>query len=237
MTTLDWVLGQATDKGADLSSRRPIEIPGVGRDDLAVWFQELGFTTGVEIGVKAGQYSDVLLKSNPHCRVWSIDPWLVREEYYDRRGQGLFDRYEAQARECLAKYGDRSTILKMKSSEALQHFERRSIDFAYIDGHHNLYNAVHDIHYWTQKVRPGGIIALHDYVRYRGTGVHVIEAVHAYTSAYQIEYWFALGRRDAPKGEHRDRHRTVIWVRPDMKPNMEDYDPTRGGQADLPCET
>jgi hypothetical protein len=206
----------------------------VGRDDLAEWFCKLGFTRGVEIGVKEGDYSEVLLAANPGLELFSVDQWLVREEYYDRRGQGLFDRYEAKARKVLGAYGNRSTILKMKSCDALEYFKRHSLDFVYIDGHHNLFNAVHDMHYWTHKVRPGGIVALHDYVRYRNTGVHVIEAVHAYTSAYRIHPWFVLGRKSAPRGEHRDRHRTCLWVRPAMEPNMEDYDPTKGGLAEMP---
>jgi hypothetical protein len=233
-TTLDWLLGKTIELGGDVSSRDPIEIPGVGRDDLALWFREWGFRKGVEIGVKEGDYSAVLLQTNPDLTLSSIDPWLVREEYYDRRGQRLFDKYEAKAREVLGRFGTRSAILKMKSSEAVPLFSRYSLDFAYIDGHHNLLNAVHDMHYWTHKVRPGGIIALHDYVRYRNTGVHVVEAVHAYTSAYRIHPWFVLGRKSAPPGEHRDRHRTCLWVRPHMEPNMEDYDPTRGGLAEMP---
>lgn len=225
---------KAAELGADLDSRCPIEIPNCGRDDLAQWFQELGFRRGVEIGVKAGQYSEILLRAIPDGEVWSVDPWLVREEYYDRRGQGVFDKYEADARKRLGQYGDRSTIMKMKSSEALSHFNRRSLDYVYVDGHHNLFNAIHDLHYWSHKIHPGGIIAAHDYVRYRGTGVHVIEAVHAYTSAYQIDTWFVLGRKNKVPGEIRDRHRTVFWVRPHMEPNMEDYDPTKGGLAEMP---
>lgn len=228
MTTLDWLLGKATEKGADLN-HRPIEIPDVGRDDLAQWFREWGFARGVEIGVKAGQYSEVLCKANPEGHVWSVDPWLVREEYHDRRGQKVFDEYERQARERLGPLN--CTILKMKSSEAIEHFEPKSLDYAYIDGHHNLYNAIHDIHFWTQRVAPGGIIALHDYVHYRGTGVHVIEAVQAYTTAYRIHPWFVLGTKEKVAGKVRDRHRTCLWVRPEWTTDEGSYDPTHGGQV------
>jgi hypothetical protein len=232
--TLEFLLEKAEENGADTPKLRryATEIPNVGRDDLAAWFAELGFRRGVEIGVKAGAYSEVLCKANPELHLWSVDPWLVREEYYDRRGQDVFNRFEAEARSRLAPY--KCTILKMKSCDAVKGFDRRSLDFAYIDGHHNLYNVIHDLTFWSAVVRPGGIIAGHDFVRYKNQAMHVPQGVLAYVDAYRISPWFLLGRRDIRSpDEYRDRHRTFCWVRPGYEADMRDYDPTMGGLAEL----
>jgi hypothetical protein len=230
MTTLEFLLAKAKEKKAVAAPHgEAIEIPGVGRDDLAAWFGELGFTAGVEIGVKEGIYSEKLCKANPALHLSSVDPWLVREEYHDSRGQRVFDNYEARARKRLAPYD--CEIIKEKSCDALRYFGRRSLDFAYIDGHHNLFNVIHDIVMWSALVRPGGIIAGHDYVRYTNQAMHVQQGVRAYVDSYQIKPWFLLGRRD--RKEYRDRHRSFLWVRPGYEADMRDYDPTLAGLAEM----
>jgi hypothetical protein len=190
----------------------PIEIPNVGRDDLASLFAELGFTRGVEVGVKEGAYSEVLCQRNPDLQLCSVDPYLVRDDYRDYRDQREFNSYYEKAKARLATYN--CVILREKSLDAVRRFDDRSLDFVYIDGHHNFENCANDICAWTRKVRVGGIVAGHDYVRYPSTsGIHVIEVVNAFTRAYRIRPWFVLGKRDCAPGEYRDRHRSFFWVR------------------------
>ena len=233
MTTPDFLRDKAKEMKADKPRRDyATEIPNVGRDDLAKWFKELGFTSGAEIGVKEGVYSEVLCKANPLLHLHSVDPWLVREEYHDNRGQGVFTKYEENARKRLAPYD--CTILKMKSGDAVAQFARRSLDFVYIDGHHNLFNVIHDLTMWSAVVRPGGIIAGHDFVRYTNQAMHVPQGVLAYVDAYAIKPWYLLGRRHTAEGEYRDRHRTFLWTRPGYEADMRDYDPTMNGLAEMP---
>jgi hypothetical protein len=232
LDTLEFLLARANEnKAIPPGKGRAIEIPNVGRDHLAQWFAELGFTAGVEVGVKAGEYSEVLCKANPNLHLYSVDPWLVREEYHDGRGQALFDSYEAKARRLLKPYN--CTILKELSCNAVKQFGRRSLDFVYIDGHHNLFNVIHDLHHWSMVVRPGGIIAGHDYARYKNQAMHVPQGVHAYVDSYQINPWFLLGVKAKTEGVFRDRHRSFLWVRPSREANMRDYDPTWGGQTEI----
>ena len=238
--TLEFLLNVALTHGARGVApgrplpRSPIEIPDCGRLDLAAWFQLLGFRRGVEVGVKEGDYSVALLEANPDLHLWSVDPWLVREEYHDRRGQPVFDDYESTARRSLGAFGVRSEILKERSAEAHLRFGRRSLDFVYIDGHHNLYNVIHDLHVWSGRVRPGGIVAGHDFARYKNQAMHVVQGVHAYTDAYLIAPWFVLGTKAKVEGQTRDRHRSFAWVRPGYEADMRDYDPTKGGLAVMP---
>jgi hypothetical protein len=210
MTTLEYLLRRFGLKGHP--RRMPVEVPGLGRDDLAVIFHELGFREGVEIGVKEGDYSEVLLRSNPGLHLRSVDPWLVRDGYRDRRGQDVFDRYEAKARQVLAKYPG-SEIVKGFSVDVARSLPDGIVDFVYIDGHHSFQAATNDIAEWLPKIRPGGIISGHDYARYRnGFDNKAKEVVDAWTAAYKVTPWFVLGRKEKRPGEPRDQHRSFLWV-------------------------
>lgn len=191
----------------------PIQVPNVGRDDLAGMFAELGFTEGVEIGVKEGDYSEVLLRANPRLHLRSVDPWLVRPDYNDmRRDQAMFDGYEAKARAVLGQYPG-SEVIKDFSVAVARSLPDRSVDFVYIDGHHSFQATTNDIAEWLPKIRKGGIIAGHDYAAYkRNFDNKSKEVVDAWTAAYYVMPWFVLGRKAKRDGETRDRHRSWLWV-------------------------
>lgn len=211
MNTLDYLLKRFGMKG--YPRRMPVEVPGVGRSDLARIFGALGFREGVEVGVKEGDYSVELLEANPNLHLRSVDPWLVRDGYRDRRGQEVFDGYEAKARERLADFGQRSTVIKGFSVDVARSLSDASLDFVYIDGHHSFQAATNDIAEWLPKIRPGGIISGHDYARFRaGFDNKAKEVVDAWTAAYGVKPWFVLGRQDKRDGEVRDRHRSWLWV-------------------------
>lgn len=213
MTTLEFLLKRYDIGPIGRKQPMPIEVSNTGRDQLAGIFAELGFREGVEIGVMEGEYSEVLCKANPGLHLTSVDPWLVREEYHDiRRPQPVFDAYERTARARLAPYN--CTILKMKSTEAAPLFKDGSLDFVYIDGHHDFLPVAEDIVKWTPKVRKDGIIAGHDYAKFKPwASGHVFEVVNAWTDAKRIRPWFVLGLRSAPPGQIRDRHRSFVWVK------------------------
>jgi hypothetical protein len=195
----------------------PVQIPNVGRDDLPALFRELGFTTGAEIGVEKGIYSETLCKAG--LTLTCVDSWIGLSGSPEP-GRDMEASYEETVRR-LTPYG--CTILRMTSREAAAKIEDGSLDFVYIDAAHDLFHVIEDIHLWTPKVRIGGIIAGHDYrksqhagspdKRARNTSHHVAEAVNAYTESYDIRPWFVLGRKDRRKGEKRDRERSWFWIR------------------------
>lgn len=198
--------------GIALDGRLPIEIPNAGRDDLARLFARLGFREGVEVGVKEGEYSEVLLREVPGLHLRSVDPWLVRDGYRDARGQEVFDGYEAEARRRLGVFPG-SEIVKGFSVDVARSLSDGSLDFVYIDGHHSFQAATNDIAEWGPKIRRGGILAGHDYARFRGGFDNKAqEVVDAWTAAYEVRPWFVLGRKAKLPGEVRDRHRSFFWV-------------------------
>jgi hypothetical protein len=139
------------------------------RDELPALLNSRGLLgRGAEIGVKLGAYSDELLSNWRGEELVSIDPWLSADpdEYVDRSNvsQDEFERFYEQTRERLARHGSRSSIWRMTSVEAAANVPDHSFDFVYIDARHDYESVKEDLQAWCAKVRPGGILAGHDYV-------------------------------------------------------------------------
>jgi hypothetical protein len=199
----------------------PLEIPDFGRAQLAEVLAGLGFRDGAEVGVLFGEYSEQLCKANPELRLRCVDPWrasvsLQEMEWMD---QAKFDAWGVEARSRLAPFG--CEILKQTSLEAAAAIQDRSLDFVYLDADHGLAPLINDLAAWTPKVRVGGILAGHDFVkvevrpedRYQGApGQGVIPAVRAWADAYSIRPWFVLGSKAKVPGQVRDKQRSWLWV-------------------------
>lgn len=194
-----------------------VDIPNIGRDQLAGLFAELSLTKGVEIGVDNGGYSETLLKANPKLFLTSVDPW-ANDAYepgisgIDYR-QSYFNQCYRTAKKRLAPYN--CQIVRKASMEAVKNFKDNSLDFVYIDGNHDFANVVNDIHQWQKKVRSGGIVAGHDYAFFSGgKRNHVKYVVPNYTRAYGIIPLFIVGAEAVgQRGIIRDKFRSWFWVK------------------------
>jgi hypothetical protein len=211
VNTLDYL---AQKYNLDISKRSPIEIPNVGRNNLPVWFRDLGFTVGAEVGVLAGKFSKVLTYKDPKLHLYAVDAWKVYPGYklfdFDQK---VFDDYYEEAKQRLS--GRNVTFVHKLSMDAIEDFEDESLDFVYVDANHEFMNVVQDITCWTRKVKKGGIVAGHDYKKARTTpGMHsVVEAIWGYTEAYHIRPWFILGAKAKVEGWIRDSSRSWLFVR------------------------
>ena len=78
--------------------------------------------------------------------------------------QSQHEHFYSSARARLEPFGDRSTIWRMSANEAAPRIPRHSLDFVYIDARHDFDSVLEDLDAWYDKVRPGGIIAGHDYL-------------------------------------------------------------------------
>jgi hypothetical protein len=126
------------------------------------------FGCGVEIGVQQGEFSENILRYWRGMHLISVDPWCEDkpENYVDIANvlQGTHDLYYQTTTKRLAKYGSRSTIWRLTSIEAAARIQRHSLDFVYIDARHDYKAVMEDLDAWFDKVRPGGIVAGHDYI-------------------------------------------------------------------------
>lgn len=96
--------------------------------------------------------------------------------------------------------------------EAVKQFEDESLDFVYIDADHSFITSANDVYEWSKKVRKGGIVSGHDYIKM--DHIHVQTMLDAYTQAYKIRPWFVLGREEkAYEEEIRDDSRSWMFVK------------------------
>jgi predicted O-methyltransferase YrrM len=155
------------------------------RGELAKYFNELGFKTGVEVGVCDGTYSLVLEQSIPGVKLYGVDPYITYQRYADYRRQGSLERAYGHAKEKLALYPTYEFIIKT-SMIAVKQFADESLDFVFIDGNHTYDFVKEDINAWTPKVRKGGIVSGHDFYVFPSGDHGVIFAVLEYVSAHRI---------------------------------------------------
>jgi hypothetical protein len=139
------------------------------RDELPALLNRRGLVgTGAEVGVRVGRYSELLLSRWQGRLLISIDPWLEApaDEYVDHSNvpQKLQEEFYERTRSRLAAFGARSEIWRATSAEAATRVGDGDLDFVYIDARHDYDSVLEDLELWFAKVRPGGIVAGHDYL-------------------------------------------------------------------------
>lgn len=152
------------------------------RDDFPTLINARNYTTAVEIGVKRGQFSAYLLQRCPQLQLHSVDPWETLGPGESERRQHWKD-----AVALLSRYKGRSTILKMKSTEAASLLGDKRFDFVFIDGNHSRAGVERDIECWWPLVRSGGVLAGHDYVNHPRYKYGIISAVEEFAAANNLQ--------------------------------------------------
>lgn len=126
----------------------------------------------VELGVDRGEsyfaFCQSAAENNTGTRCFGVDTWRG-----DQHAGGYDDTTFAQVSEHnRANYEAFSTLIRASFGDALEKFEADSIDLLHVDGLHTESAVRHDLDSWMPRVRPGGIILLHDVdVRSRDFGV------------------------------------------------------------------
>lgn len=199
----------------DFSQPSPIEIPGVGRLDLIRWVKELDFKIGVEVGVDHANFSKLMVDQNDQLKLYGVDPYLKYIKYREYIDQADMDNVyvSAQLKMKSAVASGRYEFIKKPSMEALKNFADESLDFVYIDGNHEEDFPYQDIKGWAKKVKKGGIIAGHDYVRIKVLNFTIKDALKKYTKENNIHPWFILGWHARQTGVVRDRTRSWCFIK------------------------
>jgi hypothetical protein len=110
---------------------------------------------GAELGVAGGGFSEDILRYCPAVTLlWSIDRW---SDHHDLR-----EYWSAADR--LGQYGQRSRVRRCTFTEAAQMIADGSLGWCYLDGYaHTGQDGMQTLVDWWGKLRPGGILAGHDY--------------------------------------------------------------------------
>ncbi|MCR4324167.1 MAG: class I SAM-dependent methyltransferase [Candidatus Curtissbacteria bacterium] len=145
---------------------------------------ERGAKVGVEIGTDHGKYAQQLLEGIPGLDLLCVDPYLAYTEGEEIHSQEEMEQIYKEALQRVASYDchiDRNT-----SMEVVKHIPDNFYDFVFIDGNHSYEYVLEDITEWTKKVKPGGIVAGHDYKEDPTRNYGVIQAVQEYTEENHI---------------------------------------------------
>jgi len=153
------------------------------RIDLAKLFHG----RGVEVGVEQGIFSEQICLNAPVLKLYCVDAWKPYRAYRDHTSVGKLERFYWRTRKRLHKYGCR--VIRETSVDAAKGFTDGSLDFVYIDANHAYEFVMKDLKIWWPKLKPGGIMAGHDYLDLpeRKQFYDVIGAVNDFVKENNIE--------------------------------------------------
>lgn len=148
--------------------RRPLGLKALKRrDQLGAMLEEMGLETGLEVGVQRGLNSRGILTSWPSCKVYHlVDPWVQQGNYSDFANvdDSAQSQIYLEAVANLEAWSDKTTFHRMLSTEAAAKFDDGTLDFVYIDARHDYCAVVEDLAAYWPLIRPGGVLAGHDYL-------------------------------------------------------------------------
>lgn len=165
------------------------------RTKLAEVFSLSEYKVGAEIGVRVGGFSRVFCQGIPGLKLYCIDPWEALGKKYPIEKQ---ERYLKIAKERLKPFDVK--FVRKRSLDAVKDFKDDFFDFVYIDGDHCFKAVMLDILHYEPKVRPGGVIACHDF--YSGE-LGVVNAVKAFVESNNIQPWYVT----------KELSPTAFWVK------------------------
>lgn len=179
-----------------------IKHEGMSRCDLYKHFADLGFKTGAEVGVWAGENARNLVQIIPDVKLYLVDPY--KEYSHAQRVWKVLDKVRKTAHNRLRH--DNVDFLEMFSEQAAAKVKDNSLDFVYIDGNHAYDFVMLDIIMWNPKVKKGGIISGHDYENSHRRVLGVKSAVDDYCRWHGIEFELTDG-----SVEHRKSGGLSSW--------------------------
>lgn len=124
----------------------------------------------VELGVDRGEsffaFCQATVEHDTGTRCFGVDTW---------RGDRHAGDYDETTFSQVSGHNEanyKSTLIRSSFDDALTRFGSDSIDVLHLDGLHTEAAVRHDLDSWLPKLRPGGILLLHDVnVRSKGFGV------------------------------------------------------------------
>lgn len=124
-----------------------------------------------EVGVFAGDLSSRLLARHKGLHLTMIDSWgegfgadyLASSDYHANMHRVDHEMFYEQARNSVRAFADRAVIHRGRSDQMCARIPDRTLDLAFIDADHTYDGCKADLAAYYPKVKPGGIIAGHDY--------------------------------------------------------------------------
>lgn len=125
------------------------------------------------------------------CRCYAVDTWKgdSHSGYYDESVFEEVSRYNED------NYASFSKLLRTTFDAAQEQFGDETIELLHIDGMHTYEAVRHDFYRWLPKVRPGGVVLLHDtLVRHLDFGVwRLWEELDKQLPSFEFTHSWGLG--------------------------------------------
>jgi len=116
----------------------------------------------VELGTHYGEsyfgFCQAVRECGITCRCFAVDTWQG-DEHAGFYGEEVYREVEDYNQ---MEYAAFSTLVRDTFDQASARFAAESIDLLHIDGLHTYAAVKHDFETWFSKVRPGGVVLLHD---------------------------------------------------------------------------
>src|SRR4051794_25997032 len=126
----------------------------------------------VELGTHTGEsffaFCQAIQEMNVQCKAYAVDTWRgdMHTGAYDDRVYLEVEAYRT------SHYAAFASLVRMTFDQAVELFGDESIDLLHIDGAHTYEAVRHDFDTWWPKLRPGGVVLLHDsFERHNDFGV------------------------------------------------------------------
>lgn len=129
-----------------------------GYDLVALTRPEVLVELGVDRGESFFAFCQAAVEHATGTRCFAVDTWQGDEH------AGGYDEttFAEVSRHHRAQYAEFATLIRAPFDQARERFADETIDILHIDGLHTETAVRHDVDNWLPKVRPGGIVVLHD---------------------------------------------------------------------------
>jgi hypothetical protein len=137
------------------------------REELTNLFEEKRLLNkGVEIGSHEGFFAKSILEKWSG-KLYLIDIWneISEKEYNYHQNKNNYHNIINKCVDNINNHQDRCFLIRATSLNAFDLFNDESLDFVYIDANHQYDFIKQDISLWYPKVRKGGVVAGHDYLK------------------------------------------------------------------------
>jgi hypothetical protein len=192
--------------GGTLDLPLPTFIPRRYRPDVSAWSAHLPFAADlisatrpsliVELGTHYGDsyfgFCQSVAENGLACLCYAVDHWLG-EEHSGFYGEEVFEDVRRHNDDYYKSF---SYLLRTSFDDAVHQFTEETIDLLHLDGLHTYEAVCHDFRTWLPKVKPGGIVLLHDIaVRHDDFGVWRLwdELAEEFAETFAFHHSWGLG--------------------------------------------
>jgi len=141
--------------------------PLPNRNAIYPILEQLKLKAGIEVGVQKGRLALVTLRVWKSCQEYKlVDLWGKEDNYHEPGADSTAtkDANLKQARRVLKKFDDITEFFVMRSTDASKLLEDGHFDYIYVDARHDYCAVMEDMDAYWPKLKPGGIMAGHDFV-------------------------------------------------------------------------